>query len=61
MRHSLPDPTRQHDWRVLQLGKRGDNLEAVGNGAQLIADAHAHVAFDDTRRPLRVEGNEIQR
>src|SRR5439155_14490354 len=49
------------DGRVLQLGKRRDEAEALVNRAQLVRDAHAHVIVGVSRRALRVEGNEIER
>ncbi len=50
------------DGRVLQFWKGRDDGEAVGDGAKLIADAHAHMAIRrHLRRPFRVKRDEIQR
>ena len=35
--------------------------EALVDGPQLIGDPHAHVAVDEPRRALGVEGDEVER
>src|SRR5207237_2195559 len=45
----------------LQLRVRSDHAKPFVDGAQVIADAHAHVTVDEGWIAFGVEGNEIER